>query len=294
MKPTTVTLLVPVAVLTLTMGCDRRASRESASAGVHYMLGPPWRGERCWFYPREETSYAATGLAVIDAPRTDVKSRTADGELYDPASLAAAHQTLQLPVVLRVRNLENGRLVTLRVNDRGPVSPGRLLSVTPGAARLMGMIPGQATRIQVTEDAPLSQAVMRRVQDAPAADLTAAPVAAVQEQSLASPNEAKSPENTAPLPSQPSEAVPAEPIMGSVARGPADPGRLWIDAGHFHESVYARRLASSLSGAIRQEGHGRSASFSVRLGPFDLVTQADAALDRARSGGVTDARIIVE
>ncbi len=288
-----VALLAPLTILALMTACDRRGSRRPAAADVHYVLGPPWSGDGCWFYPREQTSYVATGLAVVDAPRPE-KSRTADGEPYDPTAFTASHQTLQLPVVLRVRNLENGRVVTLRVNDRGPTSPRRLLSVTPGAARLMGMIPGHATRIQITEDELLSRAILHDVKDTPALDLVAAPVTAVQEQSLMSPSPSSSSGSAALPRAHEADPRPAEPIMGALTQGPADPGRLWIDAGHFSQRVYARRLASSLSGTIRQEGQGRSASFGVRLGPFDFVTQADAALDRARSGGVTDARIIVE
>ncbi len=289
-----VVLLVATSIVSLMTGCGRRKLQEPASAGVHYVLGPPWRGDGCWFYPRDEGSYVATGLAVVDGPRQGSSSRTADGETYDPASLTASHQTLQLPVVLRVRNLENGRVVTLRVNDRGPASPGRLLSVTPASARLLGMIPRHATRIQITEDTSLSETVLHSVRNAPAGDLIAAPVAAVQEQSLTSPGTSKSPGKAAPLPLYQPEAPPTELTLGGLVQGSADPGRLWIDAGHFSQRVYARQLASSLAGTLRQEGHGRSASFSIWLGPFDLVTQADAALDRARSGGVTDARITVE
>ena len=236
----------------------------------------------------------ATGLAVVDAPRPERRHRTADGELYDPAAFTASHQTLQLPVVFRVRNLENGRVLTVRVNDRGPASPRRLLSVTPGTAHLLGMIPGQATRVQVTEDESLSRALLRQVKDAPAADVTAAPVTVVQEQSLTSSSASNALESAAVSPTHEADEHPDELSIGALTQGPADPGQLWIDAGHFSRRIYARRLASLLSGTIHQEGQGRSVLFGVRLGPFDLVTQADAALDRARSGGVTDARIIVE
>ena len=294
MRSPSLALLLPVAILALMTGCDRRGMQRSTSADIHYVLGPPWLGDGGWFYPREESSYAATGLAVVDAPRPRQKPRTADGELYDSAALTAAHQTLQLPVILRVRNLENGRMLTLRVNDRGPISPRRLLSVTPGAARLMGMIPEHATRIQITEDEVLSRAILRQVKDAPVADVTAAPVTAVQEQSLTSSNTFSVRERVSPSPPREPDEHPDEPILGGLTQGQADPGQLWIDAGHFSRRIYARRLASSLSGTIRQEGRGQSILFSVRLGPFQLVEQADAALDRARSGGVSDARIIVE
>ena len=294
MRSSVIALLVPATLLALTTGCDRWRARRQALADVHYVVGPPWLGDGCWFYPGEQTSYMATGLAVIDAPRPKQKSRTADGEPYDPTSFTASHQTLQLPVVLHVRNLENGRVVTVRVNDRGPASPGRLLSVTPAVARLLGMIPAHATRVQLVQDERLSDVISRTVKDAPVVDLVAAPVTAVQERSLTSPNTVSPLHSAALLPLHELEPSAAEPVMGTLTQGVPDRGRLWIDAGHFNQRFYARRLSNSLSGTVRQEGEGRSATFSVRLGPFDFVSQADAALDRARAGGVTDARIIVE
>ena len=218
---------------------------------------------------------------------------TADGEPYDPARPTASHQTLQLPVMLRVRNLENGREITLRVNDRGPASPGRLLSVTPRAALLLGMVPGQATRVSLEQDQPLSRDLLDQVDDAPRPDAVAAPVGAVQEQSLMDPSRSVTSDTRPsamiiPAPgraTQPGETVTMEPV---------EPGQLWIDAGHFMQSGYARRLAAELAGTVRQEGRGRSAVFLVRVGPFNLPAEADAALDHARSAGVTGARIIVE
>ena len=61
-----------------------------------------------WHYPREDFRYDATGLAERLPDRSGL---TADGEAFDPASMAGAHPTLQLPSIARVTNLENGRQV---------------------------------------------------------------------------------------------------------------------------------------------------------------------------------------
>lgn len=275
-------------------GCGRKQQAEPADARAHYTLGSAWQSEGYWFYPMEEVAYEATGLAVADPPRQDASYRTADGEHYDPALLTAAHQTLQLPVMVRVRNLENGRQILLRVNDRGPASPGRLLSVAPRAARLLGMIAGQATRVAVTEDATLSRGLLRQIDGAPVADTRAAPVGAVQEQSLMPAADARMATGVASSSQDPLAAALPGPSSEVVGTGPADPGRLWIDAGHFGQPAYARRLAARLAGTVREEGLGRSAVFRVRVGPFDLPGEADTALDQARAAGVTGARIIVE
>ena len=65
---------------------------------------------------------------------------TASGEIFDMARLTAAHRTLPLGTRLRVKNLENGRTVRVRVNDRGPYIAGRVLDLSRGAARALGMV----------------------------------------------------------------------------------------------------------------------------------------------------------
>ena len=126
------------------------------------------------------------------------------------------------------------------------------------------------------------------------ADIAAAPAGAVQEQSLMPAGNTRM--TVGVVLSSPDPLAPAlpGPLGDVVVTGAADPGQLWIDAGHFSQPVYARRLAARLAGVVREEGHGRSAVFSVRMGPFNLPSEADTALDQARSAGVTGARIIVE
>lgn len=65
---------------------------------------------------------------------------TASGEVFDMAQLTAAHRTLPLGTRLRVTNLENGRTVWVRVNDRGPYIDGRVLDLSHEAARVLRMV----------------------------------------------------------------------------------------------------------------------------------------------------------
>jgi rare lipoprotein A len=65
---------------------------------------------------------------------------TASGEIYDMNGLTAAHRVLPLGSVIRVTNVENGRSVTVRVNDRGPFVRGRMLDLSYGAARALDMV----------------------------------------------------------------------------------------------------------------------------------------------------------
>ncbi|WP_428393053.1 septal ring lytic transglycosylase RlpA family protein [Lichenicoccus sp.] len=263
-------------------GCGHHDRAAYDAAGARYTVGPPWQGDGAWFYPREAAFYDSTGLAVVDSSAAHV---TADGERYDPARATGASQTLQLPVMVRVENLQNGRAIAVRLNDRGPASPGRLLSVTPKAARLLGMA-GQATEVRVTELQGASQALLVGLPGAPKPDVLAAPRVAVEEQDLMGHGGVVA---SAPEPERaPSFQRP------TIANGPPHPGLLWIDVGQFSTPSVARTLAARIAGEARRLGRGRAVVFEVRAGPFDTVAAADAALDRARSAGVVGARIIVE
>ena len=65
--------------------------------------------------------------------------KTASGERFDMHAMTAAHRSLRLGTVLRVTNLDNGRTANVRVNDRGPYKPGRIIDLSAAAARELGM-----------------------------------------------------------------------------------------------------------------------------------------------------------
>jgi rare lipoprotein A len=79
--------------------------------------------------------------------------QTASGEVYDMYGLTAAHNDLPLGTKIRVTNLKNGRQVIVRINDRGPFVKNRILDLSYGAAKELGMlVPGTApVRIEVVE-----------------------------------------------------------------------------------------------------------------------------------------------
>jgi len=75
---------------------------------------------------------------------------TASGEPMDAEAMAAAHRTLPFGTKVRVENLANDRSVVVRINDRGPFIRGRVIDVTRGAARHLGMISSGVARVRVT------------------------------------------------------------------------------------------------------------------------------------------------
>ncbi|HZW90187.1 MAG TPA: septal ring lytic transglycosylase RlpA family protein [Myxococcaceae bacterium] len=75
--------------------------------------------------------------------------KTASGEVLRPGTLTAAHRSLPFGTCLRVTNLENGRTVEVRVNDRGPYAAGRIIDVSEAAARALGMRGQGVTRVRL-------------------------------------------------------------------------------------------------------------------------------------------------
>ena len=76
---------------------------------------------------------------------------TANGEAYNPDGLTAAHRSLPFGTIIQVKNLSNGRTVRLRINDRGPFVGGRILDVSRGGARQLGLMGSGTARVQVTQ-----------------------------------------------------------------------------------------------------------------------------------------------
>ena len=94
----------------------------------------------------------------------DHARRTASGEWFDPSGLTAAHKTLPLPCLVEVTNLENGRKVRVRVNDRGPFAEGRLIDLSRAAAERLGFARQGVTRVRVRFLGPASVAEVETVQ----------------------------------------------------------------------------------------------------------------------------------
>src|SRR5690606_16715705 len=91
-----------------------------------------------WYYPKEDWEYRETGIASWYGPGFHGR-KTANGETYNQMDLTAAHPTLPMPVMVQVTNLENGRSIKVRVNDRGPFANGRIIDLSKRSAQLLGM-----------------------------------------------------------------------------------------------------------------------------------------------------------
>jgi rare lipoprotein A len=104
--------------------------------GGQYLVGHPYTIAGRTYYPQENESYTAVGMASWYGSAFQGR-RTANGEVYDMASITAAHPTMPLPSYARVTNLGNGHSIIVRVNDRGPYHGGRVMDVSSRVADVL-------------------------------------------------------------------------------------------------------------------------------------------------------------
>jgi len=130
--------------LFLVTACGGPGKLPGTKVGKPYVIN----GES--YYPSYDPSYDKTGTASWYGPGFHGKY-TASGEVYDQNDLTAAHPTLPMPSLVRVTNLENGKSLVVRINDRGPFKANRLIDLSKKSARTLGIHSLAQVRVQFLE-----------------------------------------------------------------------------------------------------------------------------------------------
>ncbi len=289
-------------------GPERPTAPQRPSKQGVYKVGKPYQVAGVWYYPREDPQYRETGIASWYGPKFHGR-QTANGEVFDMNGLSAAHKTLPLPTTVRVTNLENGRSLNLRVNDRGPFVHGRIIDVSRRAAQLLGFADKGTARVQV-----------EIIGNGKGTFVASKPVTTPEERTAAAaaPREAVSAQRLAPPPgTEPStEEAPTAPILqvkmtqppptrlaqldtedASVSISPVKPTKLYIQAGAFIDieraSILSGRLSALGRSEVTQAMLDGTEFFRVRVGPISSVEAADRTLEQIIALGHPEARIIV-
>ena len=203
------------------------------------------------------------------------KERTSTGEPYDMYAMTAAHKTLPLPAYLRVTNLQNGRSVVVRVNDRGPFVGNRIIDLSYTAAAKLDMLRNGTAMVELRAIDPAAPL---------AAPLTIVPAA----------------EAAAPAPGAASTAPASAVSTAAPAAAATVPPALFVQAGAFSDPANAERLAERLRGGsygkvfVRDDQIAGRRMYRVRIGPVPDVAEFDrvvAALERA---GINDAHLALD
>ena len=246
---------------------DGRAGRDVAprtpvsdamtKVGSAYTVG----GRR--YVPSDDRQFEQTGLASWYGE--ELRGRpTASGERFDPDGISAAHRTLPMPSYVEVTDLDSGRTILVRINDRGPFHGNRIIDLSLGAARQLGITGRGSHRVairRVDADERDKQTLRRgdsvALRDGPRRrDLTALR------------------EN-------------AGFVAASPQVTPSGDGPFFVQIASFSSKSRARKLADRLDADIDEAAD----IYRVRLGPYRNARAASAALARLEASGYPGALI---
>lgn len=295
---------------------------EGQPGGV-YKVGEPYQVNGVWYYPVEDYNYDETGIASWYGADFHGKA-TANGEAYDMNEVTAAHRTLPMPSLARVTNLENGRSLIVRVNDRGPFVAGRIIDLSRRSAQLLGTEGKGTARVRVqilanesreiadrmkAQGAVANARVMPKAKGDPqdkTLTVTQLPKGEVAQEELAPPpGAAAAPKPIAvaqrtvsDVPLQQARPAPVEARVGTLTQSAPKATRIYVQAGAFGNFDNANKVSAKLTklGPVAVKPtlvNGRDV-FRVRLGPVASVEEADRFLDRVIRSGYPDARVVVD
>ena len=236
---------------------------------------------------------------------------TANGEIFDPAGISAAHKTLPLPSYVEVTALDTGRTILVRVNDRGPMVGDRLIDLSRGAAEQLGLTDSvAAVRVRRTNPPVAERAQLRAGKPVPERIATPDSLLAILR------GKAKS----LPVPKGKAIATPVAQPAAPIASGTAKPGddrfvvegaattrpkpapetkpavaakpaaavaggKYVVQVGAFSAESRANAAAKSVGGHVAKAGN----LWRVRIGPFATDADARGALGKAKAKGFRDA-----
>ena len=257
-------------------------------------VGAPYEANGRWYVPTPEPGYSQNGQASWYGP-TFHGQRTSSGEIFDEMALTAAHPTLPVPSLVQVTNLENGREVIVRVNDRGPFVGERLIDMSRGAAQALGFEQAGQARVNVRYLGPAPRRVNADgSQAAPSAPVAAAPAMRVAQNegpaSLLPPQAAE--EGAVNVPQAPTLQMTS---LDQPRRAPAPASGYFVQIGAYSELANAHRVRDAASPAgpvtvdIRETARGEL--FRVRVGPWASEGEAQAARETLASLGYAEAVI---
>jgi len=297
---------------------QQQAQSEPASHGAPtYKLGQPYKVNGIWYYPSVDMTYDETGIGSWYGNDFD-KKYTANGEVFDQNEVSAAHKTLPLPSIVQVTNLDNGRSILVRINDRGPFVTNRIIDLSRRGAQLLGFENQGTAKVRVRVMAPetmqaQSLAKLNGSDGQPGIEqANAAPWVPVDSQALPPPKGSTLPTPEGAIQQQQAKGHEGTFIAEgrSTAPGPVLPQtvnvlpvgqtRIYVQAGAYHDNSNANRMQATLSMAhlgpvlvtpVRVNGFF---VYRVRLGPVASVDEADALLAKAQSIGAVESRIVID
>lgn len=267
-------------------------------------IGNPYTVGNISYVPVDSATYDEVGYASYYGSERAGQA-TANGEIFNPAGASAAHKTLPMPSYVEVTALDTGRTILVRINDRGPFANDRLIDLSEGAARQLGLGPQGVTGVRVRRVNPPEQekSVLRQGLAAAERIETPGPLLKVLRDKLAKqPRPSTVALKPAPMAGRPMPVeTPSATVDGRFIReggnapvskpAPARPqpvasGYYVAQVAAFSTRSRADALARKIGGSVAASADGRL--FRVRVGPYPTQAQAAAA---AQQKGYPQARV---
>ena len=282
---------------------DEEVSDTNVVARPHYKIGNPYQIAGKWYYPERDLRYDNTGIASWYGDQFAGKL-TANGEIFDPELVSAAHKTLPMPSVVRVTNLDNGKSLVVRINDRGPYVTGRIIDMSRAGARLLGFKDDGIARVRVQLLTEQSLRLEKLAKEGQFPLLTDNNELTVPQTVAASkPNVNLRAKTTRALAQKPKSSSSAVDLLASsrginvVETSPVETD-IWVQIGAFHSETNAQNLINQFSelssGNIFQISKDGRILYRARLGPLSSVNDADKLLHKILQRGFDGAEIVVD
>jgi rare lipoprotein A len=249
-----------------------------------------------YYVMASSVDYVERGVASWYGPGFH-QIRTSMGEPYDMYGMTAAHKTLPLPAYVRVTNLENGRSIVVRVNDRGPFVGNRIIDLSYTAAAKLDMLRNGTAMVEVRALQPVDPAGDTNVV---AAARRASGVGASGPAAASSASLADTPLANAPTTGVAAGGTPATPLIAPAPVTSAPVRTLFVQAGAFANPENAQRLAEKLRGGgygkvfVRDDLIGGRKLYRVRIGPVPDVPDFDRIVAALEQAGVRDAHLALD
>ena len=269
-----------------------------------YKVGKPYQVNGKKYYPEVDYEYRETGLASWYGPGFDGK-KTANGERFNQNELTAAHRTLPMPSIVQETNLENGKSVMVRINDRGPFAHSRIIDVSKRTAELLGFKNKGTAKVRVT----ILEQESRKIAGAAMSGQDTSQMVSLEQnpnyQTASVISKKPAPHQSLKLQTKNKYVVSGHLTEGRfypdhiVSQEPVKPTHIFVQAGAFSTRENAEKLAEALSefgeGQIKPVSVQGKMYYRVRLPvQMDEVDAADMLLNRVVWAGYKNALIVVD
>ena len=238
--------------------------------------------------PAQVASYDETGLASVYGEGFHGQP-TANGEIYDETKLTAAHPSLPLPSLVQVINLDTGKEVVVRVNDRGPFQEGRMIDLSSRAAEALALTDTGSTQVRVRYLGPAS------VESAPQELRWVAGTAETATRPVAEFELGRLSDTVAPAP--PPAASTQPPVLQPTPRpAVANSGGYYVQVGSFSQIGNAERMSRSMDASLNVKvipaRVNNADYFRVWVGPYASEAQAARVRSDMARRGVADGVVV--